>query len=65
MATTAKLDASMPTPEVKAPRVKREPIALVTRMKMQLSTAAVRNKITVQELEALEQHVTKLKGLLA
>jgi hypothetical protein len=56
---TAKAEAA------KAPRTARAPVALHERMKNQLSTAVLRSKIGTDELEVLESHIAKLKGLLA
>ena len=44
---------------------KRVPPTLVERTKSQLSGAALRGKITADELTALEGHIGKLKALLA
>lgn len=48
----------------KASRTARAPVALHERMKNQLSTAMLRGKIGTDELEVLESHIAKLKGLL-
>ena len=50
------------TTETKNPKV---PVALTDRVKTQLSTAVLKNKIKVEELAALEAHIAKLKALLA
>lgn len=48
-----------------APKAKRTPTSMVERMKAQLSVAALKAKITPDELSSLEVHVTKLKSLLS
>ena len=49
----------------KTPKTPKAPVDLVTRLKGNLSTAALRGKVTIPELEALEAHCAKLRGLLA
>jgi hypothetical protein len=50
------------TPAVKTPR---KTVNLVDRTKSVLSTAALKNKITVEELATLKSHIEKLTALLA
>lgn len=50
---------------VAAPKAKRTPTSMIDRMKAQLSVAALKAKVTADELSALEAHVAKLKALLA
>lgn len=54
-------------PGYNAPATKkdRKTVTLVDRTKTQLSTATLKGKITVDELTALEGHITKLKALLS
>jgi hypothetical protein len=47
-----------------AEKTKKAPVALTTRVKSQLSAAALRNKITLDELSDLEQHIKKLAGFM-
>lgn len=61
MATTAKTTSTEP----KTPKAKKPPVPLATRIKEQLNGAALRGKITVDELSDLEQHIKKVAGLLA
>ena len=44
---------------------KRTPPTFVERTKAQLGAAALRGKITAEELTTLEGHIGKLKALLA
>ncbi len=47
------------------PARERKPApAIHERMKNQLTTAALRGKVKVDELENLEAHIGKLKGLI-
>ena len=48
-----------------APKAKRTTTSMIDRMKAQLSVAALKAKVTADELSALESHVTKLKSLLS
>ena len=60
MATTAKTtEAQKPTKVLKAP------VKLADRIKNQINQAALRNKISVDELSDLQQHLNKVMGLLA
>lgn len=59
MATVQK-PAQAPT----TPKAKRPPVKLCDRIKTQLNAAALRNKLTLDELSDLEQHVKKLAGFL-
>ena len=43
----------------------KTPVALAERVKTQLTTAALKGKVSVPELEALEQHLQKLRSVLA
>lgn len=57
--------ATNQTPKTPAtPKAKREPVKLCDRVKAQLNAAALRNKLTLDELSDLEQHVKKLAGFL-
>lgn len=47
------------------PKVKKPAPSLFERTKAQLSTAALRSKITGDELDALAAHIAKLKALVA
>ncbi len=49
----------------KPPRERRQAPALHERMKNQLTTAALRQRVSIEELENLEGHIGKLKGLLS
>lgn len=49
----------------KAPKTPKTPIAFADRVKAQLSTAALKQKITADELTMLASHIDKLKALLA
>ncbi|MEO8059456.1 MAG: hypothetical protein ABI671_14140 [Burkholderiales bacterium] len=48
-----------------ASKAKKDPVKLGDRIKTQLNAAILRNKITADELNDLEQHVRKVAGLLA
>lgn len=52
------------TADNKPARERRPPPSIPERMKNQLTTAALRGKIKVEELENLEGHIGKLKGLI-
>lgn len=56
MATTPKTE--------KTPKEKKAPVALTERIKTQLNAAALRGKLTLDELSDLEQHVKKIAGFL-
>ena len=62
MATTTPATKTVTTPAVKP---KRLPPTIVERTKAQLDAAALRGKITAEELSTLEGHIGKLKALLA
>jgi hypothetical protein len=62
MATTQTPKTVEPAAATKA---KRPPTSMVDRMKAQLSAAAFKAKVTVDELTLLESHVAKLKSLLS
>ncbi|MCR5881540.1 hypothetical protein LRS03_01110 [Rhizobacter sp. J219] len=47
------------------PKVKKPAPSLVERTKAQLAAAALRGKVTADELEALAAHIAKLKALVA
>lgn len=49
----------------KTPKTPKAPVALVDRLKTQLSQAALKSKVTVDELSVLEAHIGKLKSLLS
>lgn len=57
--------AAKSTVPAKTPAAKREPANLVTRIKNQLNVAALRGKLTVDELSDLQQHITKVSGLIS
>ena len=60
--------ATQNTPAVKtaaAPKVKKAPVSLTERIKSQINAAALRGKISPDELSDLQQHITKVAGLLA
>jgi hypothetical protein len=44
---------------------KRVPPTLTERVRQQLSTAALRQKLTVEDITSLESHLAKLKALIA
>lgn len=56
MATTEKA--------VKVEKIAKAPVSIGDRMKAQLNAAVLRNKITVDELSDLEQHIKKIAGFL-
>jgi hypothetical protein len=58
-----KVQAAAVTPAV-APKIKKPAAELSERIKSQLSAAVLRNKITIDDLSDLEQHVRKLAGFL-
>lgn len=60
MATNTK-----PINESKPAKVKLDPVKLTERVKQQLNQAALRGKISVDELQDLQAHITKIAGLLA
>lgn len=55
--------ATVQTP--KAPRVKKDPIALVQRIHSQLTTGVLKSKLSAEDLDLLEKHISKLKAILA
>lgn len=57
MATTEKA--------AKVEKIAKAPVALGERIKSQLNAAVLRNKITMDELSDLEQHIKKIAGFLA
>ena len=61
--------ATAQTPKIAEPvataKAKRPPTSMVDRMKVQLSAAAFKAKVTADELTVLETHVAKLKSLLS
>jgi hypothetical protein len=59
MATTAQT-----TKPAAAPKVTRPVVSLGDRVKNQLTQAVLRNKITVDDLSDLEQHIKKLASIL-
>lgn len=63
-ATRTENKGSSTTASDKTPRARREPVAIHDRMKNQLTTAALKGKIKAEELESLENHIGKLKGLI-
>lgn len=65
MATTTTPKTEVVAPAVKAVKAKRAPVAFAERIKTQLTGMALRNKLTVEEIEVLEAHLAKLKALLA
>lgn len=57
--------AKTETPKAPAqPKVKKDPVKLAERIKTQLNAATFRNKVTLDELSDLEQHIKKLAGFL-
>jgi len=52
------------TPAVKAPKVKRTPQPLSSRVSDQLTKAVLSKKITKDELAKLVAHVTKLEAFV-
>lgn len=56
--------ATQTTKTEKITKTKKEPVSLTERMKSQLNTAALRGKISVDELSDLEQHIKKIAGFL-
>ena len=61
MATTVKTDTQSP---VKAPKVKRAPQPLATRVSDQLTKAVLSKKISKEDLSKLLAHVTKLESFV-
>ena len=58
--------ATQTTPTVKTtPKTKKDPVSLPDRIKSQINAAALRGKISADELSDLQQHITKVAGLLA
>lgn len=58
----------MATKEPVKPATQKTPkptISIVERVKAQLSTAALKGKVSADELSALENHLGKLKALLS
>ena len=51
-------------PELAIKAAKKPSVQLAERVKSQLSAAVLRNKITIDDLSDLEQHVRKLAGFL-
>lgn len=51
--------------EVKATPAKREPVKLTERFKQQLNMAALRGKVSIDELQDLQAHITKVAGLIS
>lgn len=51
-------------PAVKTPKAKKPPVSLTERMKSQLNAAALRGKLSLDDLSDLEQHVKKIAGFL-
>jgi hypothetical protein len=47
------------------PKAEKAPVSLGDKIKQQLNAAVLRNKITLDELSDLEQHIKKVAGLLA
>jgi hypothetical protein len=62
MATAQKSEVQ--TPAVKAPKAKRAPQPLATRVSDQLTKAVLSKKITKDELAKLVAHVTKLEAFV-
>lgn len=62
MATAQKTEVQ--TPAAKAPKAKRAPQALATRVSDQLTKAVLSKKITKDELAKLVAHVTKLEAFV-
>jgi len=60
MATT-----SAPKTAAKPDAVKKPPVSMNDRIKNQLTQGVLRNKVTVDELSDLEQHIKKLSSILA
>lgn len=60
MATATKTPATETTTKVRKPAPK-----LTDRIRTQLNGAALRGKITVDEINELQQHLTKIAALLA
>lgn len=49
----------------KTTKVVKAPVSLVEKIKSQINQAALKNKITAEELEALQAHLAKVAGLIA
>lgn len=47
------------------PKVRKTPPTLVERTKAQWSTAALRAKVTVEDIDLMSGHLNKLKSLLS
>lgn len=65
MATDKTIPAADAAKTTKPARARRPQASLSERMKGQLSMAALRSKITIEEIQMLEAHCAKLRGLLA
>ena len=57
--------ATQPAIKTATDKPKRTPPTLTERIKQQLSTAALRQKLTVEDIAGLESHLAKLKALIA
>ena len=55
----------MATATKTVPEKKKEPAKLADRIKSQINQAALKGKITVEELNDLQQHLAKVSGLIA
>lgn len=68
MATVKNPEVATPAAVVVAtPAVKkvRKVVTLVDRVKTQLSAAALKNKLSIEEIDTLATHLEKLKALLS
>ena len=50
---------------IKTDKPKRTPPTLTERIRQQLSNAALKQKLSVEDIAGLESHLAKLKALLA
>lgn len=56
--------ATEKTAAAKTTKVAKTPVSLVEKIKSQINQAALKNKITADELDALKTHITKVAGLI-
>lgn len=57
--------ASTPAVKTTETKAKKAPVSLPDRIKSQINAAALRGKISADELSDLQAHITKVAGLLA
>ena len=52
------------TPAAKTPKATKAPVKLTDRIKGQVNAAALKGRITVDDIQDLTAHLTKVAGLL-